>query len=283
MQHIEFFNIDHFDRYYHRIPPSGPLAHFIEFFWETKFENLWETYPKGFSDAQFSNIGYTYIINLGTPFVMQIGEKKFTMKTDGFLPRYNPIECHHKPGNHMFGIKFRISPVIFEKKVDFSEYHDYIFPLSYLMDVQVLRNVKEASSFDERISILSNYFIGLLNEYDGATNPVHLVSEILEDCFQTNNFNVSIEELAKKNKISSRTLQRYFEMCTGISSKQALQIMRIRKATSHLANSPENFDYSLYGYYDHSHFYKHLKQFLDNNTLKQQQPHLRLLKNIKNK
>lgn len=281
MQHIEFFHIDHFDRYYHRVPPSGPLSHFIEFFWETRFENLWKAYPRGFSDAQFANIGYTYIINLGTPFVMQVSDKKFAMKTDGFLPRYNPIECFHKPGNHLFGIKFRISPVILEKKVDFSEYHDYIFPLSYLMDVSVLRKVKEAGSFDERTSILSNYFLGLLNEYDGATNPVHLVSEILEESFQSNKFTVSIEELATKNNISSRTLQRYFEMCTGISSKQALQIMRIRKAASHLANSPENFDHSIYGYYDHSHFYKHLKQFLDNNTLKQKNPHLKLLKNLK--
>ncbi len=281
MQHIEFFHIDHFEQHYHRIPPTAQLAPFIDFFWETRFDRLWKQYPKGFSDAQFSNIGYTYLINLGTPFVMQVSDKRFTMKTDGFLPRYNPIECFHKPGNHLFGIKFRISPVIFEKKVDFSEYQDYIFPLSYLMDVQVLRAVKEAGDFEERISILSNYFLKLINDYEGAMNPVHLVSRILEDCFQRNRFTVSIEDLAETHGISSRTLQRYFEMCTGISSKQALQIMRIRKATTHLANSPEDFDHRLYGYYDHSHFYKHLKQFLDNNTLKQQQPHLKLLKNLR--
>jgi AraC-like DNA-binding protein len=281
VQHIEFFHIDHFEQYYHRIPPTAQLAPFIDFFWETRFDRLWKQYPKGFSDAQFSNIGYTYLINLGTPFVMQVSDKRFTMKTDGFLPRYNPIECFHKPGNHLFGIKFRISPVIFEKKVDFSEYQDYIFPLSYLMDVQVLRAVKEAGDFEERISILSNYFLKLINDYEGAMNPVHLVSRILEDCFQRNRFTVSIEDLAQTHGISSRTLQRYFEMCTGISSKQALQIMRIRKATAHLANSPEDFDHRIYGYYDHSHFYKHLKQFLDNNTLKQQQPHLKLLKNLR--
>ena len=45
------------------------------------------------------------------------------MKTDGFLPRYNAIECFHQAGNHLFGIKFRVSPIIFEKQIDFSEYH----------------------------------------------------------------------------------------------------------------------------------------------------------------
>jgi AraC-like DNA-binding protein len=277
MQHIEFFHTDHFEHNYHRVPPPASLNHFIDFFWETKFDPLWKQHPKGFSDAQFPNIGYTYIINLGTPFVMQVNDKKFPMKTDGFLPRYNAIECFHKPGNHLFGIKFRISPVIFEKKVNFSEYKGYIFPLSYLLDEAIIEKVKKANSFDDRISILSKYFLSVLTKYDGSLQPVNIVSEILEHSFQQNDFSVSLEKLAAKHKISVRTLQRYFESCTGISSKQALQVMRIRKATAHLVNSPQNFHYSQYGYYDHSHFYKHLKQFLGKNTLKNIEPHLQLL------
>ncbi len=56
--------------------------------------------------------------------------------------------------------------------------------------------------------------------------------------------------------------------------------MRIRKAAAHLANSPKDFNSSLYGYYDHSHFYKHLRQFLEKNTLKNLQPHLKLLEGL---
>lgn len=280
MQHIEFFHIDHFEQNYHRIPPPAGLSHFVEFFWETRFDHLWPQFPDGFSDAQFPNIGYTYIINLGTPFIMQVGEDKFPMKTDGFLPRYNAIECFHQPGNHLFGIKFRISPVIFEKKIDFSEYKGFIFPLSYLLEQSIIDKVKKAGAFEERIAVLSQYFLALLAEFDGPMHPVNIVSEILEDCFQRNHFTVSIETLATQYNISSRTLQRYFEMCTGISSKQALQVMRIRKATAHLANSPHDFHYSLYQYYDHSHFYKHLKQFLQESTLENLQPHLKLLESL---
>ena len=57
-------------------------------------------------------------------------------------------------------------------------------------------------------------------------------------------------------------------------------VVLIRKATAHLANSPHDFHYSLYNYYDHSHFYKHLKQFLQENTLKNLQPHLMLLEGL---
>jgi hypothetical protein len=46
-----------------------------------------EKYPKGFSDVLFPNIGYTYLINLGTPFIMQVEDKKFEMKTDGFFAK----------------------------------------------------------------------------------------------------------------------------------------------------------------------------------------------------
>jgi AraC-like DNA-binding protein len=277
LQHIEFFDTDHFENNYHRIPPPAGLSSFIDFFWETKFDPLWKKYPRGFSDAQFPNIGYTYIINLGTPFVMQVGEKKISMKIDGFLPRYNAIECFHKPGNHLFGIKFRISPVIFKKKVNFSEYRGYIYPLSYLLDSRIIEKVKRAKSFDERTGILSNYFLSELAQYDGALQPVNIVGNILDHCFQHNRFSIPIEKLAKHYSVSTRTLQRYFEMCTGISSKQALQVMRIRKATSHLVHSPGDFKYNIYDYYDHSHFYKHLKQFLQKNTLKNIEPHLKLL------
>lgn len=280
MQHIEFFHIDHFENNYHRIPPPAGLSQYIDFFWETRFEDLWERFPKGFSDAQFPNIGYTYILNLGTPFVMQVNDKKFEMKTDGFLPRYNAIECFHKKDNHLFGIKFRISPIVFQKDVDFSEYKGYIFPLSYLMDQQVISRIKGSSSFEERVHTAATHFLSVLADYDGPLHPVNIVSSILEKCFQENLFTVSIETLAAKNGISSRTLQRYFETCTGISSKQALQIMRIRKATAHLTHSPEDFDHTLYGYYDHSHFYKHLKQFLQKNTLQNLQPHLQLLEKL---
>jgi methylphosphotriester-DNA--protein-cysteine methyltransferase len=91
---------------------------------------------------------------------------------------------------------------------------------------------------------------------------VRIVARILEDCFEQNDFNKTVEELAKQYKVSTRTLQRYFEACTSISSKQALQIMRVRKAVTHLTDDPGSFHFSIYGYYDYSHFYKHVKQFL---------------------
>lgn len=277
MQHVEFFHKTHFDERYHRVSPSPSLHHFIDFFWETKFDPLWEQYPKGFSDALFPNVGYTYLINLGTPFIMQVGEKKFKMKTDGFLPRHKAIECYHQPGNKLFGIKFKISPIVFEKKINFSEYKEYVFPLSYLLEPTVISKIKNASSFEARVKIASNYFESILKKHTGSLKPIKIVTNIIDHCNKNNDFTTSIDDFAKQYKVTTRTLQRYFEATTSLSTKKALQILRIRKATDHITASPSSFHYSQYGYYDHSHFYKHVKKFLQKKTLQKLQPHLKLL------
>ena len=279
-QHIEFFDNFHFEKNYHRVSPVTELSHFIDFFWETSFDHLWEKYPNGFSDTLFPNIGYTYLINLGTPFAMQLDEQVFEMKTDGFLPRPTSVECYHQKGNHLFGIKFKISPVLLEKKVNFSEYRDFISPLTFLIDREIVQTVKKSDTFDLRVEVLTKYFKSILKKSANRQEPVNIVRQIINHAYTTNHFTTPIESLAKKYGISGRTLQRYFESTTIISSKKALQIIRIRKAAAHVASSPGDFHYSMYGYYDHSHFYKHLRSFLHRNTLTAIKPHLILLEKL---
>ena len=176
------------------------------------------------------------------------------------------MTCHHSTGNKIFGIKFRVSPVLFEKKINFSEYREYIFPLAYLIDRNIIQSLKQAKDFDKRIEILSQYYENIVDKHAGSMQAVDIVTNILKTSIETQEFHTSIEELAKQYKISSRTLHRYFEATTSISSKQALQIMRIRSAIEKMTSSPGNFHYRDYGYYDYSHFYKHLRSFISSHT-----------------
>ena len=162
---MEFFHRDHFEFRYHRKKAKKSLSQFIDFFWETDFETLFDQYPQGFSDALFPNVGYTYLINLGTPFVMQLEEDKFEVKNDGFLPRHKNMICHHSIGNKIFGIKFNVSPVIFQRRINFSEYKEYIFPLAYLIDRTIIEKVKTAGSFDERMKTLSDYYEAIIQQH----------------------------------------------------------------------------------------------------------------------
>ncbi|MFL5789414.1 MAG: helix-turn-helix domain-containing protein [Flavisolibacter sp.] len=278
MQHVEFFHIDHFEYRYHRKKAKRSLSHFIDFFWETDFEELLKQYPAGFSDALFPNVGYTYLINLGTPFVMQLEDKSYEVRSDGFLPRDKNMICHHSAGNQLFGIKFKVSPVIFEKKVNFSEYKEYIFPLAYLIDRKIIEKVKASGSFNERVEMLSNYYEQIIHRHSGSLKYVEIVTEILQWCNENNNYAVSIDELSSRYKISPRTLQRYFEETTSITAKKALQIMRIRKAVEVLTSKPQSFDYRDFGYYDYSHFYRHLRAFIYGHSQAMVKPLMQLLK-----
>lgn len=280
MQHVEFFHKNHFENRYFRKKAEPFLNQFIDFFWETDFEQLLAENPQGFSDALFPNVGYTYLINLGTPFVMQLEQEKFVVKYDGFLPRHKNMICHHSTGNKIFGIKFNVSPVLFQKKINFSEYREYIFPLAYLIDRKVIERVRAAAGFESRVQMVSNHYKELIEKYGGSLKQVDVVTSILSEVTAHRHYNRGVEDFASAFGISSRTLQRYFEATTSITTKQALQILRIRKAVETLAENPSTFRFEQFGYYDYSHFHKHLKRYLCSHTVNIIQPHLQLLRKV---
>lgn len=274
-RNIEFFDRDHFHQNFHRKKAKRSLSRFIDFFWETDFDHLWNTYPAGFEDLLFPNVGYTYLINLGSPFTMKFDDTAFTIRNDGFLPRYKNITTIHSPGNRVFGIKFRVSPIIFEKKIDFSEY-SYIFPLSYLIDRSIVDRIKQAATFTDRVSLISDHYTALISRYEGSLKYVDVVTTILSE-EEKNNFTTPIERIAGHQNLSVRTLQRYFEAATGTSCKQALQVMRIRKALSAFIEDRKVFNLQDYGYFDRSHFQKHARQFLQGHKEANLSTHLQLL------
>lgn len=280
MQHLEFVHREHFETNYHRVYATGRLGLFIDFFWQTNFNELFKQHPNGFTDVLFPNLGYTYLINLGTPFTMHVNENSVLVKQGGFLPRLNLIKAVHSAGNCLFGIKFKVSPVIFQKKVNFAEYNGTVFPLTYLMEQKVIQQLQEDLSFKERVHLLSDYYETILEQHAGSLKPIEVVVHILDYMNREEAFTISIEEHAAAHHISSRTLQRYFETATGTGSKQALQVLRIRKVIQHIIRKPETFHYSKYGYYDFSHFYRHLKQFLQKDGLQHLQPHMQVLETL---
>ena len=104
-------------------------------------------------------------------------------------------------------------------------------------------------------------------KFENSALPISIVSAILKECIQNKSFDESINTLAVKYNISARTLQGYFETCTGLSPKKTLQLLRIRKAVQQMTNDPQHFNFRQYAYFDNSHFYKDLQQFLPDAVL----------------
>lgn len=120
---------------------------------------------------------------------MQLQKDSFEVKNDGFIPSHSYITCHQSFGNRLFGIKFKVCPIVFEKDIDFSEYREFIFPLAYLIDRSIVNKVKSASSFIHRAAIVFENYENLVNKYEGLLKYVNNVTEIVTDCKNKNDFN----------------------------------------------------------------------------------------------
>ena len=258
-KHVEFIDRHHFSNSYIRTAPSKKLSPYIEYFWQTDFDRALQIHPQGFVDILFPNIGYTYLINLGTPFYMGLDGKKTLVKNGGFLSRHQSLAAFHSRGNKVFGIKFFVSPVLFEKKVNFSEYKESIFSLSYLLDSNVFSAVNSALNFDQRVEIVSSYYTNIINRHEGSLKQLDVVIDMLRS--YENDNDLSIEGLAKRHGLASRSILRYFNATIGLSPKQTIKIFRIRKAVLNQTREPKTFQPTAFGYYDLSHYHRHLKQF----------------------
>ena len=129
-----------------------------------------------------------------------------------FCQGINPLNVFTSAGNRLFGIKFKVSPVIFEKKINFSEYREYIFPLSYLLDQRIINKVKAADDFDSRVDVLTSYFLNIVQKNSGSitTHTKLLRKYCTLQCHQTILQHLC-KAFAEQYNISTRTLQRYFE------------------------------------------------------------------------
>jgi AraC-like DNA-binding protein len=261
LEHIEFIHDHHFINHYTRQKPvDETLQLFIEYFWETKFESLWTKFPEGFTDSLFPNIGYTYFINLNTPCNILFDNKSFHISKEAFLPRAKPLTLRHFKNNKVFGIKFLASPILLEKKINFTEYQNFVYPLTFLIDQKILGNTRNAGSFQERIKIISDYFLNIITVNKLQKNPVFAVTEIIRYCQSNQQYNLPLSFFENLLQVSSKSIQRYFATSTGLNYKQAMSILRMRAAIEIKRKNNEVSSNTL-GFYDKSHFYKELKKF----------------------
>jgi len=261
LEHIEFIHDRHFiNHYYRQKPDDETLQLFIEYFWETKFDTLWSKYPEGFADTLFPNIGCTYFINLNTPCNILFDNKSFHISKEAFLPRAKPLTLRHFKGNKVFGIKFLASPILLEKKINFIEYQNFVYPLTFLIDQNILATIRNANSFQERIEIVSDYFLKMITENKLQKNPVFIVTETIHYCKIKQQYNLPLSFFVNLLQVSSKSIQRYFASTTGLNYKQAICILRIRAAIELKRKNIKTPSTTL-GYYDNSHFLKELKKF----------------------
>jgi AraC-like DNA-binding protein len=243
--------------------PCNELARFIEFFSETSLEAMSEhIQSEAFSVKLFPSYTPTIWINLGAPYYLKNGEKlnKIEAQTDVLLLRNTIVERINLPTDHIFTIKFY--PSAFEALfgVSQSKIGDKLVDVNEIIEASVIKKMKQAASFSDRISIIEAFFLEKLSKNAQKPFPFICINGAIDNYFQSG--------LAAKNKgiandlyISEKSLYRYFKQAIGTNPKNYFATVRARTALTAYNLDKKTFSPYDFGYYDHGHFSKDVVRF----------------------
>lgn len=234
------------------MPPSPALNNYVEFYWQSHY-----TETGRFTIKTFPRIGSTLLFCLDTPFTLQHGSKQYKVeKTCRYLRNKIIVSCHSHD-DLLFGVQLRVD-FSFLRHIKREAIIDNGDKDSSMNNVWT--QLKDASTMAERVHCLEAFLLNMLNDKEEykANNVTNILSEYC------NNMDIysSLNKLNAGTFHSSKTIERHFKYCTGLSPKQAVKLIRIRRASQDYISNKKNFDYRDYGYYDNSHFHKEFNWFI---------------------
>ncbi|WP_420148721.1 AraC family transcriptional regulator [Spirosoma sp.] len=255
-----FDNIRKLYRFY---APENELADYIEFFSESSASETHRYVANNtFSIRMFPSWTPTMYINLGEPYVIDVGTKSYQIQkhTDVLILRNNIVERHNLPTDSIFTIKFFPGGLEAVLGINQVQFVDQVVNLEMLLPEWLIRRVKQPICFEERINLLQQYF---LNQYQLQRKSDHyrqFVSSTI-GTFDDSGMVLKTGQLADRLYATSKTINRYFRRVIGIPPKQHLSMVRIRAALTGYVTHRNQFFPDAYGYYDMSHFYKDVVRF----------------------
>lgn len=233
---------------YIEIKPCTALKPYIHSFWELRGEDddkQWERiFPDG-CPGLVINLGDTCITDKGV-ITMDFGKTYVAGTMTSFKDSF--IEDN----THLFGVCLK--PGVF------SNFYNYA-PQNELTDKTVQLENIHSFNFDKFIKNPVHYLNGFFT--DRLHNGNELLRAVIEDIHQSNG-QLSIDEIAQRNFISIRQLERNFNMHIGITPKGYSNIVRFQNALTVIKNSDNKrslLDIAFEcGFYDHSHLTNEIKR-----------------------
>lgn len=129
--------------------------------------------------------------------------------------------------------------------------------------VQILHEqLLEAASLQQRLALLENYFLDQLTTKAKHRNKFLLLNNVMHE-LQRDDFFENITQVAHRQGISLRHLQKVFQEYTGLSPKLYSKIHRFQNSLLKVAQQDSSLTSIAYdcGYFDQSHFIRDFKTF----------------------
>ncbi|WP_264538162.1 helix-turn-helix domain-containing protein [Flavobacterium sp. N1736] len=224
------------------------LAPYIHSFWELKgdnSDNQWERiFPDGCAGL-IINLGESCKTDNGNV-SMDYGKTYVVGAMTSFKDTFIDAETHLlgvclKPATFSNFYKYAPQNELTNSTIEFDRRHSF----------NIEKIVKDPSYY------LNNFF------YDRFRNKNRPLQSVIEEIHNANG-QLSIYEIAKRNCITVRQLERNFKMHIGITPKEYSNIVRFQNALSIIkksANEQSLLDIAFEcGFYDHSHLTNEIKR-----------------------
>jgi len=258
---IEIF--DDIRKIYKFSAPCPELSDYIEFFSESSSEKTNE-YLKGesFTVKMFPSWTPTFYINLGAPYHLSLGEKQYYIRPekDVLILRDSIVERHKLPGDHILTVKFFPGGLEEILGINQIKMADKVVDLDTVIPAAIIQKVRSSASFEERISLLQNYFLLTHKRKRTRDHYLKLVQDTIK-IYSSSSMQFNNSQLAEKMFVTSKTINRYFTRVIGTTPKNYFFIFRARTALSVYVANKKLFAPADFGYYDMSHFYKDVMKF----------------------
>ena len=239
-----------FARLFTKVDPAPGIQSFLEFYREKK--EAQSQIPVRF----LPNVGISVRFNLGTPVVLKFDKESMVIH-DHFLMPTNRTWIEE---GRYFEVKFKFGIMPFFP--GYRNLHQLPMNAHELFCPLFVKEIEQATSFEERVIISNHYFSSVYEKHKSSTEKYRIIEKMVRQFHEHNDGNFRIMEGLKNNFVSSKSLQRYFLKNFGITPKAVFCILRMRKALESYFDESQSFRVYDYDYYDYSHFYKEIKKLI---------------------
>lgn len=241
-----------------RIPPSPPLAPYVECYWIIhRPEPL-----KEFTEEFWHSVG-------GFGVVFNWGDDLFTDREA--LPRHHFVGSSvtsQKLGLHgkieALGVRFRAGGAYPFWRIPLSEMMNGHVGIDVVVDAETrstFRQIEDAVTIEERITLLEGWLMGHLVNVDERLPMVQTSLAWIRRA----KGQLTIPDVAERLYISQRQLERLYKTHVGVSPKKYARLLRVEAARIRLNHDRSTSEAEIgndTGFYDQAHFIREFKSIV---------------------
>jgi len=205
----------------------------------------------------FARPGSTLLFNLGDPFYFSKQGTNFMAADPVYYLRDAPVVTKHHRDNIIFGVQFKINqPLI--NAVNKKHLVSLRDKANNFICKEWKGQLQATDNFFSRVLMMEKILIDRLTPKQVYKSRfVNQAARLMERNFRDG---YTVTQLAFDMNCSEKTLERYFREYMGMPPKRYSNIIRARAAIQQYELRDMKNKSHLFGYYDHSHFYKERKK-----------------------